>query len=91
MVVNGLIGTVLSELLWLLGCFYTSSLVATLAISLTIPLTMLADVLVKERGDRLDNSFLKKHVHFFYNIFFIKPNKIKIETPKLSITECFFV
>ncbi len=49
MVVNGLIGTVLSELLWLLGCFYTSSLVATLAISLTIPLTMLADVLVKER------------------------------------------
>jgi hypothetical protein len=23
MVVNGLIGTVLSELLWLLGCFYT--------------------------------------------------------------------
>jgi solute carrier family 35 protein F5 len=54
MVVNGLIGTVLSELLWLLGCFYTSSLVATLAISLTIPLTMLADVLVKERGDRLD-------------------------------------
>ena len=43
--------TVLSELLWLLGCFYTSSLVATLAISLTIPLTMLADVLVKERGD----------------------------------------
>ncbi len=57
MVVNGLIGTVLSELLWLLGCFYTSSLVATLAISLTIPLTMLADVLVKERGDRLDNHF----------------------------------
>jgi solute carrier family 35 protein F5 len=55
MVVNGLIGTVLSELLWLLGCFYTSSLVATLAISLTIPLTMLADVLVKERGNRLDN------------------------------------
>lgn len=48
MTVNGLVGTVLSELLWLFGCFYTSSLVATLAISLTIPLTMLADVLVKE-------------------------------------------
>jgi solute carrier family 35 protein F5 len=65
MVVNGLIGTVLSELLWLLGCFYTSSLVATLAISLTIPLTMLADVLVKERGGRLDNPFLKKRFHFY--------------------------
>ena len=47
MLTNGLIGTVLSELLWLVGCFYTSSLVATLAISLTIPLTMLADVLAK--------------------------------------------
>jgi hypothetical protein len=69
MVVNGLIGTVLSELLWLLGCFYTSSLVATLAISLTIPLTMLADVLVKARGDRLDDPFLKKHFYFFKNNF----------------------
>jgi drug/metabolite transporter (DMT)-like permease len=47
MLLNGLVGTVLSELLWLFGCFYTSSLVATLAISLTIPLTMIADVLVK--------------------------------------------
>jgi len=48
MIVNGIIGTVFSELLWLFGCFYTSSLVATLAISLTIPLTMFADVLVKK-------------------------------------------
>ena len=47
MLLNGVVGTVLSELLWLFGCFYTSSLVATLAISLTIPLSMFADVLVK--------------------------------------------
>lgn len=47
LIVNGLIGTVLSEVLWLWGCFLTSSLIATLAISLTIPLSMLADVLFK--------------------------------------------
>lgn len=44
---NGLIGTVLSEFAWLWGCFLTSSLIATLAMSLNIPLTMLADVAVK--------------------------------------------
>lgn len=47
-IVNGLIGTVLSEILWLWGCFLTSSLVATLALSLTIPLTMIADVFIKD-------------------------------------------
>jgi len=48
LIANGLIGTVLSELLWLFGCFCTSSLIATLAISLTIPLTMFADVIIKK-------------------------------------------
>lgn len=45
---NGLLGTVISEALWLWGCFLTSSLMATVAMSLTIPMTMLADVLLKE-------------------------------------------
>lgn len=45
---NGIIGTVLSEFLWLWGCFLTSSLIGTLALSLTIPMTMLADTLLKE-------------------------------------------
>ncbi|XP_076046427.1 solute carrier family 35 member F5 isoform X2 [Oratosquilla oratoria] len=45
--VNGIIGTVLSELLWLWGCFLTSSLMATLSLSLTIPLTMVVDTWVK--------------------------------------------
>ncbi|XP_026468944.1 solute carrier family 35 member F5-like isoform X3 [Ctenocephalides felis] len=44
---NGIVGTVLSEVLWLWGCFLTSSLIATVAISLTIPMSMLADVLLK--------------------------------------------
>ncbi|XP_049963163.1 solute carrier family 35 member F5 isoform X2 [Schistocerca serialis cubense] len=47
LLINGLIGTVLSEVLWLWGCFLTSSLIATVAISLTIPMTMLADVVMK--------------------------------------------
>lgn len=45
--INGMIGTVLSEMLWLWGCFLTSSLIGTLALSLTIPLSMLADVIIK--------------------------------------------
>ncbi|KAH3706102.1 solute carrier family 35 member F5-like isoform X2 [Dreissena polymorpha] len=46
-VVNGLIGTVLSEFLWLWGCFLTSSLIATSALSLITPLSMIADVFIK--------------------------------------------
>ncbi|CAB1328352.1 unnamed protein product [Coregonus sp. 'balchen'] len=42
--INGLIGTVLSEFLWLWGCFLTSSLIGTLALSLTIPLSITADI-----------------------------------------------
>lgn len=43
---NGLIGTVLSEALWLWGCFLTSSLVGTVAITLQIPLAMLFDMIL---------------------------------------------
>ena len=50
LVVNGVIGTVLSELLWLLGCFYTSSLIATLSIGLTIPLSIIADIVWKQKS-----------------------------------------
>ncbi|ODN05339.1 Solute carrier family 35 member F5 [Orchesella cincta] len=54
LVVNGIIGTVFSEVLFFssiqinLGCFLTSSLIATLAISLTIPMSMVADVIFKK-------------------------------------------
>ncbi|KAJ8673502.1 hypothetical protein QAD02_004764 [Eretmocerus hayati] len=48
LIINGLIGTVLSEVLWLWGCFLTSSLIATLAISLTMPISMLIDVVLKK-------------------------------------------
>lgn len=47
LVVNGLIGTVISELLWLWGCFLTSSLVATLSLTLTHPMTILANAALK--------------------------------------------
>ncbi|XP_064598428.1 solute carrier family 35 member F5-like [Liolophura sinensis] len=45
--VNGMVGMVVSELLWVWGCFLTTSLVATLGLSLTIPLNMAADVFMK--------------------------------------------
>uniref|UniRef100_F6YFR9 Solute carrier family 35 member F5 n=1 Tax=Equus caballus TaxID=9796 RepID=F6YFR9_HORSE len=47
-IINGLIGTVLSEFLWLWGCFLTSSLIGTLALSLTIPLSIIADMCMKK-------------------------------------------
>ncbi|XP_068185523.1 solute carrier family 35 member F5-like isoform X2 [Antennarius striatus] len=46
--INGLIGTVLSEFLWLWGCFLTSSLIGTLALSLTIPLSIIADMFMQK-------------------------------------------
>lgn len=46
---NGLVGTVLSEALWLWGCFLTSSLIGTLALSLQIPLSMLFDLILHDK------------------------------------------
>ncbi|XP_060786130.1 solute carrier family 35 member F5-like isoform X3 [Neoarius graeffei] len=46
--INGLIGTVLSEFLWLWGCFLTSSLIGTLALSLTVPLSILTDICLQK-------------------------------------------
>ncbi|XP_008327236.1 solute carrier family 35 member F5 [Cynoglossus semilaevis] len=47
-IINGLIGTVLSEFLWLWGCFLTSSLIGTLSLSLTIPLSIMADICMQK-------------------------------------------
>ncbi|XP_075169361.1 solute carrier family 35 member F5 [Haematobia irritans] len=46
---NGIIGTVVSEALWLWGCFLTSSLIGTIAMSLQIPLSILFDVFLKRK------------------------------------------
>jgi len=46
---NGLVGTVLSEALWLWGCLLTSSLIGTLAMALQIPLSMLFDLVLRNK------------------------------------------
>ena len=69
LVINGFIGTVLSELLWLLGCLYTSSLLATLAIGLTIPLSILADILWRNR--HYETIFVIGVVPMFFSFFVI--------------------
>jgi len=74
MLVNGIIGTVLSELLWLFGCFYTSSLIATLSISLTIPLTTAADVLkfkIQDKTKSFDTLFYIGSVPMFLSFFLV--------------------
>lgn len=43
LLINSLLGTVISELLWLWATLLTSPLISTLALSLTIPLSLLAD------------------------------------------------
>jgi solute carrier family 35 protein F5 len=48
--VNGLIGTVLSDYLWLWSVLLTSPLVATIGLSLTIPFAMLADIVIKGKS-----------------------------------------
>ncbi|XP_059174232.1 solute carrier family 35 member F5-like [Physella acuta] len=45
---NGAIGTVFAEFVWLLGCFLTSSLIGTLSIGLVIPLNILVDAIIKD-------------------------------------------
>lgn len=42
--INGFVGTMVAELLWLWGCFLTSSVAASLAVTLTTPLTMIVDI-----------------------------------------------
>lgn len=65
--INGVVGTVLSDFLWLWGCFLTSSLIATTSLSLVTPLTMLADVVI--RGDHYTWLFYVGSLPIFVAFF----------------------
>jgi solute carrier family 35 protein F5 len=49
LVLNGLAGTFLSQILWARSVLLTSPLIATCGLSLTIPVAMLADVFLRDR------------------------------------------
>lgn len=57
LLINGLVGTVLSDLLWSLCLLLTSPLLASIGITLTVPLAMIIDLILK-----------KKTFHFTYII-----------------------
>lgn len=69
LIINGLVGTVLSEVLWLWGCLLTSSLIATVALSLTIPLSMLADMVLSTVA--YSSLFYIGSIPVFVSFFFI--------------------
>ncbi|KAI3454222.1 hypothetical protein Pfo_010885 [Paulownia fortunei] len=48
-IANGLVGSVLSDYFWALSVVWTTPLVATLGMSLTIPIAMVADMLIHGR------------------------------------------
>jgi solute carrier family 35 protein F5 len=48
-IANGLVGSVLSDYFWALSVVWTTPLVATLGMSLTIPLAMVADMVIHGR------------------------------------------
>lgn len=45
-IINGIFGTIVAELLWLWGCFLTSSLIGTMALGLVTPVTVVWDICV---------------------------------------------
>ena len=47
LLINGLIGSVIAEVMWLYGVLYTSSLIGTMALTLQIPLSIIADSFVR--------------------------------------------
>ncbi|XP_065183425.1 solute carrier family 35 member F5-like isoform X2 [Sycon ciliatum] len=56
LVINGLVGTVLSEVLWLVGVFLTSALVGTLALVLVNPLSLLYSII--GTGLKVDKMYI---------------------------------
>lgn len=56
LVANGLVGTVVSDLLWLWSVLLTSPLITTVGISLTVPLAVTSDVVL--HGDRFAWQYL---------------------------------
>ena len=56
LVAKGLLDNVLSDYLWARSIILTSATVATVGLGLTIPLALLSDVFIMQRGDVLDTS-----------------------------------
>uniref|UniRef100_U5EQY9 Solute carrier family 35 member F5 n=1 Tax=Corethrella appendiculata TaxID=1370023 RepID=U5EQY9_9DIPT len=66
---NGLIGTVFSEALWLWGCFLTSTLIGTIAMSLQIPIAMIFDLIL--HGKTYPIIFYLGSIPMFLSLIFI--------------------
>ncbi|KAG9292431.1 hypothetical protein G9A89_015301 [Geosiphon pyriformis] len=78
--INALIGTFLSDYLWLLATFMTSPLVVTLGLSLTIPMALVGDVIYK--GVKLSTQYWVGAMFVFLG--FIAINLAAIRDQKLS-------
>lgn len=82
LLVNSFVGTVLSEILWLWATLLTSPVISTLAVSLTIPLSILADAVLKLARAHLTPLYISGTLviiaaFFLINIVIAHPDRFR--------------
>ncbi len=76
---NGLVGTVISDYLWVLAVLLVSPVVATAGLSLTIPLSMIADLVL--HGQEFHALYILGAVLTFLGFLFVNVDPLELMRP----------